>query len=146
MVLTQLGPFKIVTASEAIPHSINLLNKVKSILQNKLTGLYFDGYSFQTSHRSKAQVIDGPLVASTVRAIWADVEILTAPEGCVYTFKHESGNGTFTIKAHDITEARAKLGTYVSPSASSAHWEHVLTETGWMHASRILCNNGGNPT
>ncbi len=121
---------------------------MKSILQNKLTGLYFDGYSFQTSHRSKAQVIDGPLVASTVRAIWGgDVEIMTAPERCVYTFKHESGNGTFTIKAHDITEARAKLGTYVSPSAASAHWEHTQTETGWMHASRILCNNGsaGNP-
>lgn len=119
---------------------------MKSILQNKLTGLYFDGYSFQTSHRSKAQVIDGPLVASTVRAIWGgDVEILTAPEGCVYTFKHESGNGTFTIKAHDITEARAKLGNHVSPSAASTYWEHTQTETGLMHASRILCNNGGNP-
>ena len=123
---------------------------MKSILQNKLTGLYFDGYSFQTSHRSKAQVIDGPLALTTVCAIWGgDVEILTAPEGCVYTFKHESGNGTFTIKAHDITEARAKLGTLIGSDYNAAtYWEHTQTETGWMHAARQICNNGsagGNP-
>jgi hypothetical protein len=117
---------------------------MKSILQHKLTGRYFDGYSFQTSHRSKAQVIDGPLVASTVRAIWGgDVEILTAPEGCVYTFKHESGNGAFTIKAHDIVSARAKLGTLIGSAFNAAtYWEHTQTETGWMHAARQICNNG----
>jgi hypothetical protein len=121
---------------------------VKSILQNKLTGLYFDGYSFQTSHRSKAQVIDGPVDLTTVCAIWGgDVEILTAPEGCVYTFKHTSKDLTVTIKAHDIVSARAKLGTLIgSAFNASTYWEHTQTETGWMHAARQICNNGSAGT
>jgi short subunit fatty acids transporter len=120
---------------------------VKSILRDKVSGFFFDGVGFGTSHQSKAKVIEGPLVHATVCAIYSrDVEIMSAPERCIYTFQHESGNGTFTIKAHDITEAQRKLGTIIgSHSNAYSYWSHTQTETGWMHAARILCDNGGNP-
>ena len=120
---------------------------MKSILRDKVSGFYFDGVGFGTPCQYKAKVIDGPLALTTIVAIYSrDVEILSAPERCVYTFQHESGNETFTIKAPDIVSARTKLGTLIgSAFNASTYWEHTQTETGWVHASRIICNNGGNP-
>jgi hypothetical protein len=105
---------------------------VKSILQNRLTGLYFDGYSFQTSQRASAARIDGALPREAVRMIWGDdVEVIQMPEHAEtrYTFDHVSDGMKFVIRATCLTSARKKLGTALcSHFAAETYWLHVKSE------------------
>jgi hypothetical protein len=111
---------------------------VKSILRDKKSGCYYDGNGFETSYQSKAKVIDGPLALTTVCGIFCrDVEILSAPGRCVYTYQHEGGNGTINIEANDVVEARKTLGTLVGSAINAAaYWALTQTETVWKHAAR----------
>ena len=103
---------------------------MKSILKNKLTGMYFDGLGFETTQLSNAKVIDGPLAHAAVCSIWgANVEIIEQAERFRFTYHHESGGMTFTVNATSQIAARSKLASAIcSTAAANNYWALANTE------------------
>jgi hypothetical protein len=105
---------------------------MESVLQNKLTGLYFDGIAFETGLRHRAKRIDGALSHDAVRMIWGnEVRVIEVYQSAntSYTFQHESGNGTFIVRASDIGKARELLATAIGSDYNAhTYWEHMKSE------------------